>query len=250
MSGICDGKDADTAGKCGVFQKIRFPQMVVAGNTVMEHLLCGYPLSGLGEAPFRPFSLELTRQKKSGIFPGGGSLEETEVVVLPGASAFVGADIVAGLYAVSMDQQEGVTLFLDIGTNGEMAIETGGEILATATSAGPAFEGANMTDGVPGIEGAIQQVNLLAGRPVIRTIGNKPPVGICGSRDTRSRVGTIPQWKDRPAMARFWMAPHRIRLPRARMEAGSALPRRICGSFSWRSRQSEAGWICCLKNPV
>ena len=62
-----------------------------------------------------------------------------------------------------------------------MAIETGGEILATATSAGPAFEGANMTDGVPGIEGAIQQVNLLAGRPVIRTIGNKPPVGICGS---------------------------------------------------------------------
>lgn len=128
----------------------------------------------------------------------------------------------------------------DIGTNGEMAIETGGEILATATSAGPAFEGANMTDGVPGIEGAIQQVNLLAGRPVIRTIGNKPPVGICGSGilDLASelyRSGKI----DRHGT--FWMAPHRIRLPRARMEAGSALPRRICGSFSWRSRRSEAG---------
>lgn len=160
---------------------IRFGELVVTGNTVMEHLLCGYSLRGLGEAPFCPVSLELTRVKKSELFPGKGVLEETEVVILPGISAFVGADIASGLYAVSLDREDGVTLFADIGTNGELALGVDGMIFATATSAGPAFEGANIRDGVPAIEGAIQQANLLGGRLVVETIGKKPPVGICGS---------------------------------------------------------------------
>lgn len=166
--------DSDKGSVC-------FRELVVTGNTVMEHLLCGYSLKGLGEAPFRPFSLELTRQKKSAVFSGKGLLEETEVIVLPGISAFVGADIAAGLYAVSMDREDGAALFADIGTNGELALGVNGTILATTTSAGPAFEGANIRDGVPGIEGAIQRANLLGGRLVVETIGKKPPVGICGS---------------------------------------------------------------------
>ncbi len=160
---------------------IRFRKLVVSANTVMEHLLLGYSLRGLGEAPFQPVSLALTEQKKKEIFPEQSTLEEMSVLVLPGISAFVGADIVAGLYAVSMDQEKGVTLFADIGTNGEMALGVNGKIYATAASAGPAFEGANIRDGVAGIEGAIQQANLLGGRLVVGTIGAKPPVGICGT---------------------------------------------------------------------
>lgn len=105
--------------------------MVIAGNTAMEHILLGYSLEGLGREPFRPVDTGLQRREICGL----------PAWILPGSSAFVGADVVAGLYACSFGKQEEICMLIDLGTNGEMAIGNRNRILATATAAGPAFEG-------------------------------------------------------------------------------------------------------------
>ncbi len=104
----------------------------LAGNTTMEHLLMGYDVSSLGKSPFTP--VEIGLQKCEG--PCGLPL-----YITPGISAFVGGDIVAGLYALGMFSANSPRLLVDLGTNGEMAITDGAEMLVTATAAGPAFEG-------------------------------------------------------------------------------------------------------------
>lgn len=162
-------------------KKLTWKKIVISGNTVMEHLLMGYSCKGLGEAPFAPVSLALTKKPLKEIYEAAGSWKETEVTLLPGISAFVGADILSGLFAVSMDKKDKPVLFVDLGTNGEMALGNKERLLVTATSAGPAFEGANISAGVAGIEGAIQQVNLLGKRLQLTTIGKKPAIGICGT---------------------------------------------------------------------
>lgn len=121
------------------------PTIYVAANTVMSHFLAGSDASGLGSAPFTPEFLE----QREVLFSNGNRLEDTEegktrVVLLPGISAFVGGDITAGLLSCGMlpdiDANRGV-LFLDLGTNGEMALCNGEKIYCTAAAAGPAFEG-------------------------------------------------------------------------------------------------------------
>lgn len=124
--------------------------MCIAGNTTMEHLLMGYDVSSLGKSPFTPVEIGLQEyQHPAWDFP---------VWLTPGISAFVGGDIVAGLYACGMlteqmhrkitEQQErgnidqtNTALLIDLGTNGEMAITDGERMIVTATAAGPAFEG-------------------------------------------------------------------------------------------------------------
>ena len=108
------------------------PDMViVAGNTAMGHLLLGYPVDTLGKAPFAPYHIGSTFFRIAG-YPA---------VFLPGISAFVGADIVSGLYACGMAEQEAFTLFIDLGTNGEMAAGSRERIVCSAAAAGCAFEG-------------------------------------------------------------------------------------------------------------
>ena len=109
----------------------------LAGNTVMEHLLMGLDSAGLGAWPFTPVCL--SRQQWE------------NVCVLPGISAFVGADILAGLLACGFDREEGIRLFIDLGTNGEMAIGDGKRLICTAAAAGPAFEGGAAAN-VPGTD--------------------------------------------------------------------------------------------------
>lgn len=129
----------------------------VAGNTTMEHLLMGYDVSSLGRSPFMP--VEMGLQVVEG--PLGIPL-----YITPGISAFVGGDITAGMYALGMVAEAGMgrcaeevladrcvteacpageqtcaRLLIDLGTNGEMAITNGRDMLVTATAAGPAFEG-------------------------------------------------------------------------------------------------------------
>lgn len=105
--------------------------MAVAANTTMIHLLMGYDVSGLGQHPFTPQTLSEIRTSILGL----------DTVILPGISAFVGADIMAGIYALSMQEREELTLLLDLGTNGEMVLGSRERLLATSTAAGPAFEG-------------------------------------------------------------------------------------------------------------
>lgn len=106
-------------------------KMVIAANTTMIHLLLGYDVSRLGKAPFIPETLS---EIHTGLF-------DIDTVILPGVSAFVGADIMADIYALSMQEREEITLLLDLGTNGEMVLGNRNRLLATATAAGPAFEG-------------------------------------------------------------------------------------------------------------
>lgn len=106
-------------------------RMVIAANTTMVHLLMGYDVSKLGSYPFEPQTLSAVHTK----------LFDLDTVILPGASAFVGGDIVAGIHALRMQEREEVTLLLDLGTNGEMVLGNKDRLIAAATAAGPAFEG-------------------------------------------------------------------------------------------------------------
>lgn len=104
---------------------------VLAANTTMVYLLMGYDTEELGKAPFEAKHLEYVH----------ADIEGVETVIMPGFSAFVGGDIASGIYACNMAEGEEVTLFIDLGTNGEMALGNRDRIIACATAAGPAFEG-------------------------------------------------------------------------------------------------------------
>lgn len=111
-------------------------RIYVAANTVMSHFLAGSDAAGLGREPFCPDFLSEKRV----------CTEEADYVLLPGISAFVGGDITAGLLSCGMlpvlEESRGM-LFLDLGTNGEMALSDGHKLYCTAAAAGPAFEGKN-----------------------------------------------------------------------------------------------------------
>ncbi len=148
-------------------------QVILAGNTTMLHLLNGYSCEGLGAEPFKPVRLTLEKKNLRDVF----GEDMPEMVLLPGISAFVGADIASGLFAIHMEEQEEPVLLVDLGTNGEMVLGKKDSLYVTSTAAGPAFEGGNLSCGVPSIPGAISHV----GEEGITTIGNKTPIGLCGT---------------------------------------------------------------------
>lgn len=131
----------------------------------------GDSCEGLGKAPFTPVSLDEREDRLAGI----------EVTLLPGLSAFVGADIAAGMLSCSMDDARKPSLLLDLGTNGEMVLALEDGMLATSAPAGPALEGGNISCGVPSVIGAISKVRVIGRRPIVGTIGNAGAVGICGT---------------------------------------------------------------------
>lgn len=142
-------------------------QLIISGNTTMGHLLQGYACDTLGVAPYRPVDISLHTWQN--------------MEILPGISTFVGADIVSGIMACSMDRREEISLLIDLGTNGEMVIGNKDRLLATSTAAGPAFEGGNIQCGVAGIPGAISSVEIVGKHPVVATIGGQAPIGLCGT---------------------------------------------------------------------
>jgi len=109
-------------------------KVYLAGNTTMVHLLMGFSCKTLGSFPFKPVSLQTQRFIAKGCY-------YLPVVVIPGISAFVGGDIVAGLYETGFGEEDEINMLIDLGTNGEMAIGNRKRIFCTATAAGPAFEG-------------------------------------------------------------------------------------------------------------
>lgn len=127
------------------------PEFIVCvGNTAMEHILCGDSLEGLARAPFEPGNLSCRKMQLAG----------KTAILLPGVSAFVGADIVAGVYACDMPKRKELSLYLDLGTNGEMVLGNREGMFAAATAAGPAFEG-NATAGVYGADMTAVVASLL-----------------------------------------------------------------------------------------
>ena len=160
-------------------EKTSVKNIAIAANTTMCHLLLGYPCDTLDKAPFEPVDILL--QKRSCMEVFGTEDFQAEVTILPGISAFVGADIVAGIFACEMQEKEEYSLFLDIGTNGEMAVGNKNELFVTSTAAGPAFEGGNLSCGVASVPGAIDKVEICFPYTKVHTLKDAPAIGICGT---------------------------------------------------------------------
>ncbi len=158
-------------------QKIK--EIVISGNTTMGHLLMGFDCTKLGVFPFIPVDINLMNRHFCEVF----MCNELDALVtfLPGISAFVGADIVSGLYFNGFHQSDHIKILIDLGTNGEMAIGNKYNIITTSTAAGPAFEGGNITWGVGSIKGAIANVEIKENKVTWQTLGNTEPIGICGT---------------------------------------------------------------------
>jgi len=153
-------------------------ELSFAGNTTMEHLLCGVDVRPLGQVPFSPAHARglvvPARELGFPIHPGG------RAYVFPVIGGFVGGDTVAGILATRLGQQEGPSLLVDIGTNGEIVVAHRERMLAASTAAGPAFEGARISCGMRATRGAIEKI-VFDGDVRCGVIGNAPPIGLCGS---------------------------------------------------------------------
>lgn len=151
----------------------------ISGNTTMISLLMGYSCEGLGAYPFTPVNIDAVEADYFTIF--GNHRHTCKLRILPGISAFVGGDITAGLLACGFDRKEKVSILVDLGTNGEMAIGNQDKIFVTSTAAGPAFEGGNIICGTGSIPGAISHVTYKNNGFELETIGKQEASGICGT---------------------------------------------------------------------
>lgn len=148
--------------------------VTIAANTTMTHLLMGYSCDGLSSFPFSPVTLEEIN------IPAEDSFIGQPVTLLPGASAFIGGDVLSGLLFLQADTWEEPCLLLDLGTNGEMVLGTKDKLFAASAAAGPAFEGGGISCGIGGIKGAICHYSMDK-TPAFQTISYGRPVGICGT---------------------------------------------------------------------
>ncbi len=163
---------------------VEFPLVPVAritavGNTTMCHLLLGLDPTSLARAPYEPAYRGTVQVPAAqiGIKAGAEALLE----VLPGIAGHVGSDITAGMVASGLPDMEGTILYIDVGTNGEIVLLSGGQLAACSAAAGPAFEGASIRCGTRAIRGAVERVALTAERIDCMTISHEEPCGICGS---------------------------------------------------------------------
>ena len=151
----------------------------IVGNTTMVHLLLGLDPTSMSHAPFLPTITETVILEASEI--GLPVHAGAHVRVLPGVSAYVGADIVADLLSSGMHRQAGTSLLVDIGTNGEIVLGGADGLIACSTAAGPAFEGATIRHGSGGVAGAINHVRRQGDRLIVETIAGAPAGSICGT---------------------------------------------------------------------
>lgn len=144
--------------------------ITVTGNTVMLHIYVGYPISSMGSYPYTPKSL----------FGKEVIIKGKKIYIPQCISAFAGADLSCAILASSIYNKERAIL-IDLGTNGEIALKSKDKIICTAVAAGPAFEGAGITNGIGAVKGAVSKVFAQGTNLKFRTIDNSEPVGICGS---------------------------------------------------------------------
>ena len=157
----------ERAGRAG--EEIRCRALV--GNTVMMHLLGGYPARPLAFAPFTPAYTALHEKELGGVR-----------TILGGCiSGYVGADTLAAALACGLDERDENAMLIDIGTNGEIMLKKDGRCFACSCAAGPAFEGAHIVCGTGAVAGAIDHARVENGEIVYTTIGGGEATGICGS---------------------------------------------------------------------
>ena len=145
----------------------RIGRAALVGNTAMHHLLLGIDPKPLVTPPY---------------MPGVSEAIETETTrILPNIAGFVGGDTVGCLVSTKFDTLEDLTLLIDIGTNGEMVLGNKDRRIACSTAAGPAFEGARISCGMRGADGAVDHVKVENGKLTYHVLGDGEPRGLCGS---------------------------------------------------------------------
>jgi len=155
--------------------------IMAAGNTVMSHLLLGLDPKYIRESPYVPSVSQFPLTKAAGL--GIHAHPSVRLFLYPCIASYVGGDIVAGVHACRMAKSEQISLFIDIGTNGEIVVGNKDWMVCAACSAGPAFEGGGIQYGMRASTGAIEnfQIHPETFDPMIVTIGRIKPSGICGS---------------------------------------------------------------------
>ncbi|MGE5610536.1 MAG: ASKHA domain-containing protein [Bacillota bacterium] len=184
---------AEAMTKAGVTRE-QLVCFTIAGNTTMMHLVSGVDPSPMGIAPFTPMFVEYRVMTPGEVFgraesesPWALPCPPTAAIhLLPSAAAYIGSDLTAGVVASGLLYDEGPSLLVDVGTNGEIILKHGDQLMGCATAAGPAFEGAGLSCGIRAGDGAISRIRLDASPFAVHTemIGAEKrirPAGICGS---------------------------------------------------------------------
>ena len=164
--------------------------VAIAANTTMLHLLMGWSCKGLGNWPFTPVSLGGETYAFKDVF-GSDFLSDCPVTLIPGMSTYVGGDITAGIAASGLMDSDEVTLFIDLGTNGELVLGNRDQRFIASAPAGPALEGGKLTWGTASISGAICGVRIEGSKAIVRTIDGAVPVGICGTGIIEAMAGLV-----------------------------------------------------------
>ncbi len=155
------------------FDVCKVDMLYASGNTTMLHLLLGEDCSKMGVAPYTPAFLEAKCVDAHSL----GIKKADRIETIPCIAAFMGADITAGLNFIGTPRDEKYSLLVDLGTNAEIVLLSKNGSVSTSAAAGPCFEGANISCGMSAVEGAISGFK----NGEVKTIGNKSPVGICGT---------------------------------------------------------------------
>ncbi|TQQ84916.1 DUF4445 domain-containing protein [Peptacetobacter hominis] len=160
-------------------EKEKIKEILISANCTMTHMLLGEDAKSLGKYPYEPVFKNAIRKKASaiGIMPG----YNTDLYCIAQVSAFIGGDIVSGVYACELEKRKGNILFIDIGTNGEIVLSIDGKMACCSCAAGPALEGMNISCGMSAADGAIEDIKITEEGIKLKVIGDKKPLGICGS---------------------------------------------------------------------
>ena len=154
-------------------------EIVLSGNTVMSHLALGLSALSIGTIPFEPLTKVFSEHAAPEL--GLTNCPNARVRTVPAIAGYVGGDLVSDLYIAEPDPLQ-LELIVDIGTNGEIILNDHGKLTATATAAGPAFEGAGLLHGCRADIGVIEKIICQPDDSIdVETIGGKPATGLCGS---------------------------------------------------------------------
>ncbi len=155
--------------------------IIAAGNTTMTHLLLGLDPRYIREEPYIPTVTSFPWLKAEEI--GIKDVPNAYLYCFPCVASYIGGDITAGVIASGITEREKLSLFIDVGTNGEIVLGNKDWLISCSCSAGPAFEGGGVKHGMQATRGAIEQVRIDQGslEPMIITVGQTKPIGICGT---------------------------------------------------------------------
>jgi uncharacterized 2Fe-2S/4Fe-4S cluster protein (DUF4445 family) len=180
VAGTVNGIIRELMEKAGV-DISRVSHMTAAGNTVMTHLLLGLDPKYIRESPYTPVANYIPPVRAVDL--GLEVKEHVHLYTFPSVASYVGGDIVSGVLGSGIYQRKALTLYIDIGTNGEIVIGNSEWMVTAACSAGPAFEGGGIKHGMRATTGALEdfRIDPLSYEPMLLTIGMVKPKGICGS---------------------------------------------------------------------